>query len=205
MRALTRPYWGDASERTRRRDGKEAAERPRWDPAKRDRTANRRGTTGAGSRPSGPTPLPRRSPIHTPSPPHPTRARACGWVSTNPPEVHLRHAKTWVAASRSGGRVRDATRTRLSRPLGPGPVPLIYLSIYYVHREGEVRFPCNRYCIQFMRLRPRVAGDARAALSGAVLMRGRGEFLNHPDDRRGPQRNAVCVCPRQSLRRSRRA
>ena len=44
-------------------------------------------------------------------------------------EAHLRHAKTWVAASRSGGRVRDATRTRLSRPLGPGPVPLIYLSI----------------------------------------------------------------------------
>ena len=58
----------------------------------------------------------------TPSLPHPTRARACGWVSTNPPEVHLRHAKTWVAASRSGGRVRDATRTRLSRRLGPGPV-----------------------------------------------------------------------------------
>ena len=25
----------------------------------------------------------------------------------------------------SGGRVRDTTRTRLSRPLGPGPVPLI--------------------------------------------------------------------------------
>ena len=50
----------------------------------RNRMANGCGTTGTGSRPSGPTPLPRRSPIHTPSPPHPTRARACGWVSTPP-------------------------------------------------------------------------------------------------------------------------
>ena len=34
--------------------------------------------------PNGPTPLPRRPPIHAPSPPHPTRACACGWVSTHP-------------------------------------------------------------------------------------------------------------------------
>ena len=65
---------------------------------------------------------------HTASPPHPTRARACGWASTHPPEVHQRHVTTLVAASRSGGRVRDTTRTRLSRPHS-GPVPF-HLSIF---------------------------------------------------------------------------
>ena len=74
----------------------------------------------------------RRPPVHAPSPPppHPT-PHALARVGGSPhlPKAHLRHAKTWVAASRSGGRVRDTTRKRLSRPLGPGPVPLIYLSI----------------------------------------------------------------------------
>ena len=42
------------------------------------------------------------------------------------------------AASRSGGRVRDTTRKRLSRPLGPGPVPLIYLSICPVAAKQSI-------------------------------------------------------------------
>ena len=58
-------------------------------------------------------------------------------------EVHQRHATTWVAASRSGGHVRDTTRTRLSRPLGPGPVPLIYLSIY-CGRPAKPEFLASR-------------------------------------------------------------
>ena len=40
-----------------------------------------------------------------------------------------------VAARRSGGRVRDTTRSRLSRPFGPGPVPLINQSIFRFHRR----------------------------------------------------------------------
>ena len=49
----------------------------------------------------------------------------------------------WVAASRSGGRVRDATHKRLSRALGPGPVPLIYLSIYRL-TQGRGRRPLDK-------------------------------------------------------------
>ena len=101
-------------------------------------------TNPAGSRPKWVyIPLSHHPPTHiyplpTPASPHPTRhthARCSvmgvggvwgGWSSS--PLLHLSrqsppdlcHAKKWVAARCSGGRVQDTTRTRLSR-LHSGP------------------------------------------------------------------------------------
>ena len=115
------------------------------DRTRRSETGRRAGAArrGRGVGPAGlhPTPL-LPDPHPLPTPPH-TRSRVWMGLHTHP-EVHQRHATTWVAASRSGGRVRDTTRTRLSRPLGPGPVPLIYLSISAIYNLIILNMPYSR-------------------------------------------------------------
>ena len=97
-------------------------------------------------------------------------------------KAHLCHAKALVAASCSGGRVRDTTRTRLSRPFGPGPVPLIYLSIEVgvVHgawslgkKKSSTRDPCCSLCPRWRRARTLqcVATSFAARASMAIVAR----------------------------------
>ena len=109
--------------------------------------------------------------------PHPTRAlaRVGVWVGLHTsPKAHLRHAKAWVAASRSGGRVRDTTRTRLSRPLGPGPVPLY--STRYLFLAGSQRGPWPGTKVRKRRHRD-VTRMIREALAHARAVLGAGNVL----------------------------
>ena len=73
--------------------------------------------------PNGPTPLPRRPPIHAPSPPHPTRACACGWVG-----LHTSPKSTYVMRRRGRPRAAPAaayeTRPAHDCRAHSAPVPI---------------------------------------------------------------------------------